>query len=340
MARRSIIWCMRVEAANLFLDKHQATNGTKSLKEGEVYENETAKVHNSEADNHSVVAIAKIQQHNDDPVQKEINSPQLDGKADSLEVKEAYGSKKSHDCQEHENTELSADDQKSEMVQRRVDEVDQQLGVENRGSRDADEDARQRLDSNRIHYGNEASEISLENQMAECTQAGDLYLKDGFDEKMQDMTGSMDQKESTQALILKDIFDEEVHSSNCNLQLVGYYPEKVADVEQRNLALAIIPDIRDMQPLNVAVRVSPNKALHDVVSHKLQEEHDKLNLINNKKEDVDGDAIDMKLQQMCVEAGLSPKSQSKGPRKGKKQNSEVPQIVRYSTRSNLKKSVK
>ncbi|XP_060190609.1 uncharacterized protein LOC132619859 [Lycium barbarum] len=121
-------------------------------------------------------------------------------------------------------------------------------------------------------------------------------------------------EESTQALILKDISDEEVHSSNCNLQLVGYYPQRVADAEQRNLALAIIHDIRDMQPLNVAVRVSPNKALHDVISHKLQEEHD-----------AEGDAIDMKLQQVCVEAGLSPKSQSKGPKKGRKQNSEVPQ---------------
>ncbi|XP_060194894.1 uncharacterized protein LOC132624080 [Lycium barbarum] len=111
-------------------------------------------------------------------------------------------------------------------------------------------------------------------------------------------------------------------------KLVSYYPDKVADAEHQNLALAIIPDIRDMQPLNVDVRISPNKALHEVVSHKLQEVPDKLNLINNQKEDADGTAIDLKQQQMCVEAGVSPKSQSKGFRKGRKQNTEVPQIVR------------
>ncbi|XP_060210626.1 uncharacterized protein LOC132637573 [Lycium barbarum] len=83
-----------------------------------------------------------------------------------------------------------------------------------------------------------------------------------------------------------------------------------------------------MRPLNLAERVSPNKVLHQLVSHKLQEEHDQLKLINNNKEDAESAAIDMKLQQMCVEAGLSPKSQSKVPRKGRKQNPEVQQAGR------------
>ncbi|XP_060183050.1 uncharacterized protein LOC132613004 [Lycium barbarum] len=183
-----------------------------------------------------------------DPVQKEINNQQLDGKAETQEVKVDYDSKEAHDCQEQENNGISDDVQESVMVHGRIDEDlnvgegvsepfdqyvgkdeidqnkgvlevmhdpgdgvnnlinkdqvlvnnilaladtdDQQLGEKDRGVRDEDEDFTQRFDAiNRYHDVKEASEVALENQLSECTQAGNLNMNEVSNEEVQGLIG-------------------------------------------------------------------------------------------------------------------------------------------------------
>ncbi|XP_060181254.1 uncharacterized protein LOC132610870 [Lycium barbarum] len=108
-----------------------------------------------------------------------------------------------------------------------------------------------------------------------------------------------------------------------NLQIVrSYPPERSSYPQEGNLALAIVPKIKEVQPLNVGKKLSPNKTLHDVVSHNLQDEKENKALDNLMKEDANSALKEIILQKVYNEAGISPKTQGKGAKKGRNKVSQ------------------